>query len=715
VNFRDVLIGLGMIPGFGGIGGEGAGVVTQVGPDVTGVAVGDRVMGLFGGAFGPVAVADARSVVAMPDGWDFRDAAGVGVAFLTAWYGLVDLAGLGSGDTVLVHAATGGVGRAAVQIARHLGAEVYATASPAKHGLLEEMGIDEAHRASSRDLGFEGKFRAATGGRGVDVVLNSLADEFTDASLRLLAGEGRFLEMGKTDIRQDPGVWYRAFDLATDVAPERIESMLAELRRLFVSGVLEALPVQVWPLGRAREALRFMSQARHTGKLVLDVPAAFDPDGTVLVTGGTGTLGALVAEHLARAWGARHLVLVGRRGADAPGAAELADRIPAQVRIVAADIGDPKAVHDLIAGIDPEHPLTGVIHAAGVIDDGLVTDLTPQQMAGVWRVKAGGAANLDAATADLRLAFFTVFSSAAGTTGSPGQANYAAANAYCDALMAHRHATGLPGQSIAWGPWEQTSTMTAQLSQADLTRMRRGGLRPLTTDHGLALLDGAVRDGRARLVALDLDTAALTDEVPEVLRELAAGPARRPAAASPRARSGELEARLAGLPPEERHDIVLDLVRVHAAAALGRPDADALHPETNFKDLGFDSLTAVELRNRLSAATGLRLPAALVFDYPDPAGLAGYLQERLSPEDSAPSAPAALDAALDEVARLEGVLTALPGDGMDSGAVTARLEALLKSWKASRNRADGGTAAERLDVASADQVLDFIDNELGMS
>ncbi|MFA1538206.1 SDR family NAD(P)-dependent oxidoreductase [Actinomadura monticuli] len=718
VNFRDVLIGLGMVPGFGGIGGEGAGVVTEVGPDVTGLAPGDRVMGVFGGAFGPVAVADARSVVPMPEGWSFGQAAGVGVAFLTAWFGLVDLAELGPGQTVLVHAATGGVGRAAVQIAGHLGAEVYATASPGKHVLLEEMGIDEAHRASSRDLDFEDAFRAATGGRGVDVVLNSLAGEFTDASLRLLAGGGRFLEMGKTDIRSDPGVWYRAFDLAGDVPPERIESMLAELRELFVSGGLEALPVQAWPLGRAREALRFMSQARHTGKLVLDIPAAFDPDGTVLITGGTGTLGALTAHHLARAWGARHLLLVSRRGPDAPGAAELADQIPADVRIEAADIGDPDAVGDLIEGIDPDHPLTGVIHAAGVIDDGLITDLTPRQMTEVWKVKADGAANLDAATTDHRLAFFTVFSSAAGTTGSPGQANYAAANAYCDALMARRRAAGLPGQSIGWGPWEETSAMTARLTEADLTRMRRGGLRPLTSDHGLALFDGAAMDGRARLVAFDLDTSALRDEVPEVMRELAAGPVRRPAAANSRARSGELAARLAAAPPEERHGIVLELVLANAATALGHPDTGAVHPETNFKDLGFDSLTAVELRNRLSAATGLRLPAALVFDYPDPAGLAGHLLERLGPDGPAPSGHAAVDAVLDDVARLEGALAALaadPGDGTDARAVTARLEALLGNWKASRNRADGGNAAERLEIADTDQVLDFIDNELGLS
>ncbi|MDN3355700.1 type I polyketide synthase [Actinomadura sp. DC4] len=720
VNFRDVMISLGLVPATGDIGGEGAGVVTEVGSGVTGLAVGDRVMGVFGGAFGPVAVADARMVAPVPGGWRLDQAAGVSVAFLTAWYGLVELAGLRAGESVLVHAATGGVGMAAVQIARHLGAEVYATASPAKHAVLEEMGVDAAHRASSRDLAFEGQIRDATGGRGVDVVLNALAGEFTDASLRLLAGNGRFAEMGKTDIRDPediardhPGVHYQAFDLITGAGPDLIGEMLGRLCGLFGEETLRPLPVRSWPLARARTAFRTMSRAQHVGKVVLEVPSPFDPEGTVLITGGTGTLGEAVAEHLVKAWGVRHLVLASRRGPDAPGAGELAGRLEAEVDVRALDAGDPAAVAELVAGIDPEHPLTGVIHAAGVTDDGLVADLTPERLARVWEPKAAGLANLHAATAGARLSFFVVFSSAAATLGSPGQANYAAANAYCDALVARRRAAGLPGLSIAWGLWEQASGMTGDLTDADLARMRRGGLRPLTTDHALALLDAAVGDGRSRLVAFDLDTAALSEPVPEVLRELAARSAPRRTAAQ--ARPADLAAELTGLPPDERRHAILELVRTHAAATLGRADTDAVHPETKFKDLGFDSLTGVELRNRLAAATGLRLPPALVFDCPDPAGLADYLHERLCPDDSAVPGPAALDSALDEVARLEGVLTALPGDGLDSEAVTARLEALLGTWKASRARTNGGGAARRLEVATADQVLDFIDNELGLS
>ncbi len=450
----------------------------------------------------------------------------------------------------------------------------------------------------------------------------------------------------------------------------------------------------------------------------MEVPAGFDPGGTVLITGGTGVLGELVAAHVVKEWGVRHLVLAGRRGLDAAGAAELAARLGVEVRVVAVDVSDRGAVMDLVGGIDPAHRLTGVIHAAGVIEDGLVADMTPQRFDRVWAPKAGGLAALHDATVGERLSFFVVFSSAAGTLGSPGQANYAAASAYCDAFVAGRRAAGLVGQSIGWGLWAQPSAMTSHLTDTDLARMRRVGLRPLQTDHALALLDAAMRDGRPFVAAADLDMAALAglpaEAVPGILRELAVGSVRRRTAATAQTRPGELAAQLTGLPPAERQRTLLALVRAQAAAALGHADIGAVHTETAFNDLGFDSLTAVELRNRLSAATGLRLPPALVFDYPNPSSLAGHLDSRLSPDGSAAPAPSAFDSVLDEVARLEGMLAALPGQGLDSRAVEARLEALLGSWRASRNRPNGGNASERLEVASADQVLEFIDNELGL-
>ncbi|WNE94540.1 SDR family NAD(P)-dependent oxidoreductase [Streptomyces luomodiensis] len=735
VNFRDALMVLGMYPGDAVFGGsEGAGVVRDVGPGVTGLAVGDRVMGLFEGAFGPLAVADARTVVPIPEGWTFRQAAAVPVVFLTAWYGLVELGGLQAGERVLIHATTGGVGTAAVRIARHLGAEVYATASPAKHGVLEEMGIDAAHRASSRDLAFEEAFREATGGRGVDVVLNSLAGEFVDASLRLLGGGGRLLEMGKTDVRaaeriaaEHPGVRYHAYDLIADAGPSRIGEMLRELGGLFASGVLVPPPVRAWPLGRAREALRYLSQAKHTGKLVLDVPAPVDPDGTVLITGGTGTLGGHVAEHLVRSRHIRRLLLVSRGGPDAPGARELAARLTdlgADVRILARDIGDAAQVAEVLAGVDPAHPLTGVVHAAGVLDDAMLPAQTPERLARAWAAKAAAAAHLHTATAHLRLGMFVMFSSFASDLGTPAQANYAAANAFCDALAVHRQATGLPGVSVAWGLWAATSGLTARLADADLARIGRLGIKANSTEEGLALLDAACRHGHPHLLALRLDTGSLAAQnpgtLPSPLRALATvGGSGRP---RPTAAAGgqptDWAGRLRGLPPAEQHRLLLNLVRTHAATVLGHADPGVVQPDASFKDLGFDSLTAVELRNRLAAATGLRLPAALVFDHPESAVLAEHLRRELSPDgEPAASGPDVPHPVLNELVRLENSLSAVVVEDVDSGAVTARLETLLSKWKAlcSSAEADDGNAVERLQVATADQVLEFIDNELGLS
>ncbi|GAA0727873.1 SDR family NAD(P)-dependent oxidoreductase [Dactylosporangium roseum] len=708
LNFRDVLIGLGMYPDAEAQpGSEGAGVVLDVGPGVTGLGRGERVMGLFGGAFGPIAVADARTVAPIPDGWDFRRAAATPVAFLTAWYALVDLAGLRAGERVLVHAATGGVGMAAVQIARHLGAEVYATASPGKHAVLDGMGIDAAHRASSRDAGFAETFGAATAGHGVDVVLNSLTGDLTDASLRLLGPGGRFIDVGKTDIRDPaacPGISYVAFDLLAHAGPDRVCAMLATLAGLFADGRLEPLPIRAWPLGRIREALRFMSQARHTGKLVLDVPAGVDPDGTVLITGGTGTIGSAVAGHLARTRQAGRLLLVSRRGPDAPGAAELVRRLAelgVEARVVAADITDPAAVRRLVAS-DPDHPLTGVVHAAGALDDAMLRSLTPGHLARVWAAKAEAAHRLHEATAGLRLGMFVVFSSFAATLGTPAQANYAAANAYLDALAAHRQAGGQPGLSIAWGLWAEISGLTGKLTEADLARFGRMGVKALPTDEALALFEAARRDGRPSVVALGFDASALAGrpgELPAPLRSFAATPAK------PRQRQGDWSARLRDMAAPERRKALLSLVRSNAATVLGHAGTGAVAAEASFKSLGFDSLTAVELRNRLAAATGLRLHTALVFDYPEVAVLVDHLLERL-----APATVAAPDEPPDELAHLEDALTA--AHERDAGAVTARLEALLARWKKERPTDDD--AADRLRDADAGELLEFIDNELGL-
>ncbi|MDX3645877.1 SDR family NAD(P)-dependent oxidoreductase, partial [Streptomyces sp. MB09-02B] len=515
VNFRDTMIALDMYPGAAELGIEGAGVVLATGPGVTRFAPGDRVAGMLDAAFAPVAVTDQRLLAPVPDGWTFARAAAAPVAYLTAWYGLRDLGGLGPGDRVLVHAAAGGVGSAAVRLARHLGAEVYATASRPKWEALRAAGLDDAHIADSRDTGFRERFLAHTAGAGMDVVLNCLAGEFTDASLRLLPRGGAFVEIGKTDPR-DPervaadhaGVHYRAFDLG-DPGPDRIREMLTELSALFADGSLAPPPVTTWDIHRAPEAFRAVAQARIVGKAVLTLAPEASPDGTVLVTGGTGTLGARVARHLVARHGVRRLVLTSRSGDAAPGAAGLRDELAAagaETHVAACDIGDRTAVAALLDRLAAEgHRVTGVVHCAGTVDDGVLTSLTPDRLDRVLHAKAHGARHLDELTRSLDLSTFVLFSSASATFGAAGQANYCAANAYLDALAERRAAEGLPAVSVAWGLWDETSGMTAALGERDRERLLRTGTAALPTERALALYDAALTARTPAVTAAPLD------------------------------------------------------------------------------------------------------------------------------------------------------------------------------------------------------------------
>ncbi len=655
VNFRDVVAALGMYPGEAPpLGAEGAGVVTEIAPGVSGVAVGDSVMGFLGGA-GPLAVVDQQLVTPMPQGWSFAEAAAVPVVFLTALLGLADLAKIQEGETLLVHAGTGGVGMAAVQLARHWGVEVFVTASRGKWDTLRAMGFDDDHIGDSRTLEFEDKFLAVTEGRGVDVVLDSLAGEFVDASLRLLVRGGRFLEMGKTDIRDAQkiaanyaGVWYRAFDLS-EAGPVRMQEMLGELRELFDTGVLHRLPVTTWDVRCAPTAFRFMSQARHIGKVVLTMPSALADglaDGTVLITGATGAVGAVLARHMVDGFGVRHLVLASRRGDRAEGAAELAAELTeagAQVQVVACDVADRDAVQALFARLAHEFPpVRGVIHAAGVLDDTVITSLTPDRIDTVLRAKVDAAWNLHEVTRDLDLSMFALCSSIAATVGSPGQGNYSAANAFLDALAVHRQAAKLAGISLAWGMWEQPGGMTAHLSSRDLARMSRSGLAPMNPGQALELLDAALAINHPVMVATLLDRAALDARaqgggLPPLFSGLARRPRRRQIEDTGDAAQSKsaLAQRLHGLADGEQHDLLVNLVCLQAAAVLGRPSPEDIDPEAQFSDLGFDSLTAVELRNRLKTATGLTLPPTLIFDHPTSAAVATFVRQQI-PADHHP-------------------------------------------------------------------------------
>ncbi|MFJ8039161.1 type I polyketide synthase [Kitasatospora sp. NPDC096147] len=741
LNFRDVLITLGIYPGGARIGAEAAGTVLETGPGVTRLAVGDRVTGLVQGTLGPVAVTDHRLLVKVPERWSDAEAATVPVAFLTAHHGLYGLAGLRPGESVLVHAATGGVGQAAVQLARQGGSVVHGTASPAKWEVLRGLGVEEDRIASSRTLDFEADFRAVTEGRGVDVVLNALAGEYTDASLRLLAPGGRFVEMGKTDQR-DPatvaadhdGAAYLAFDLF-DVDPERIAAIFAELEGLFAAGELTPLPVLAQDVRQAPQALRRLSQARHTGKLALTLPTPLAEGGTVLVTGGTGALGVLVARRLVTHHGVRHLLLASRQGVNAPGAPELLAelaRLGAAATATAADIGDPAAVAALVGSVPAEHPLTAVVHTAGVLDDTVLTSLTPERLRSVARPKADGAWHLHRATEHLELSAFVLFSSAVAVLGNPGQANYAAANAQLDAIAQHRRVRGLPAVSLAWGVWAEAGGMAAGLGAAEAERLAATGLAPMTDDQGLALFDAALggpagpgtsggpgasaaQGGTgtpyAALVAARIDTAAVpAEKLSPVLTGLTRRRARPAASGEPEA----LAAQLAGKSAGERERILLGLVRSTAASVLGHPGPEAVTPAGGFMDTGFDSLGVVELRNRINAATGLRLPTTAVFDHPTPLSLAAHLRERLAPAepDQARVQTERVDLAA-EFDRLERALAALGGEHRADAAT--RLAVLLATVGGAPAATPDDGIADRISEVSNDDIFDFIDNELGIS
>ncbi|MGW0824746.1 SDR family NAD(P)-dependent oxidoreductase [Streptomyces sp. NPDC002845] len=727
LNFRDIAVSLGLAPDQRVLGSEGAGTVLETGPGVTDLAPGDRVFGVFGGAFGPVAVADRRTLAPIPPGWSYAQAAAVPIAFLTAHYGLFDLGGLTAGETVVVHSAAGGVGMAAVQLARHAGAEVYGTASPGKWDVLRGLGLDDAHIASSRTLDFADRFLDATDGRGADVVLDCLAREFVDASLRLLPRGGRFLEMGKTDIRDadtvaaaHPGVRYRAYDLA-EAGLERIAEMLDLILDLFRQGTLTPLPLTCWDVRRAPEAFRYVGQARHTGKNVLLPPASPNPDGTVLITGGTGTLGRLVARHLVTEHGMRQLLLTSRSGPDAPGADELCAELAvlgAEVSVAACDAADRDRLAEVLADVPPEHPLTAVVHAAGVLDDAVVSSLTADQLERVLRPKTDAALNLHELTRDHDLAAFVMFSSAAALLGGGGQANYAAANAALDALAERRRAEGLPGLSIGWGMWEERSGMTGHLGEVDLRRMNRSGVTPLTSVEGLALFDAALLSEDAYLLAARLDTAALRagsgQDVPALLSGLVRAPRRR-AAAADGAGGGEasgLADRLARLSEADAHRVLLDLVRSHAAAVLGHPSPELVQPTRAFKELGFDSLTGVELRNRLSSATGVRLPAGMVFDHPTPEVLARHLATTTGRRRSA-----ATPAPLAELDRFAELVAGLAPDAPDRDRLSQRLREVLARLEATEPAGHNGgqVTTDRIESATHDEIFDLIDNQLGIS
>ncbi|MCM2580646.1 type I polyketide synthase, partial [Streptomyces meridianus] len=545
-------------------------------------------------------------------------------------------------------------------------------------------------------------------GRVLEAVQRWVADERYAASVLAVVTRGGVaaVEGDRVDLRQAP-VW----GLVRAAQAEHPGRFL--LLDVDDAGDLPAAVDQVSGLGEPEAAVRcgrvlVPRLARTAADVQGDDAAVWDGSGTVLITGGTGGLGALVARHLVTEHGVRHLLLVSRRGHEAPDAAELSTELTdlgVRVEIASCDVSDRTALADVLDRVDPAHPLRGVVHVAGVADNAVIDALTPGRIDAVFRPKADAAWHLHELTRNLDLSAFVMFSSAGGLVLAAGQGNYAAANVFLDALAHHRRAAGLPAVSMAYGLWNVPTGLAGELSAGDLERLRRSGTPALTVAEGLSLLDAALASGLPAAVPLSLDLPALRDragELPALLRGLAPSGRRRASAGV--SKSASLPERLAGLGVAERSEAVLNLVRATVAGVLGHASGEAIEPERAFSDLGFDSLASVELRNQLGAATGLRLPATLIFDYPTAAAVSAHIENLVGPMDSVPDAAA-------EWERPDFLESAGELPEADRQRIAERLRAL-----ADRLAAPSGAAAaygdRDLAEATADELFDMLDDEL---
>ncbi|MGQ3195996.1 MAG: SDR family NAD(P)-dependent oxidoreductase [Hydrogenophaga sp.] len=683
LNFKDVLNVLGMYPGDPGpLGGECAGRVSAVGPGVAHLRVGDAVLAVAGGSFASHVIARAAFVQPRPAGLSAEEGASFPIPFVTAEFCLGHLAGMKAGDRVLIHAAAGGVGMAAVRLAQRAGAEVFATAgSEAKRELLRAMGVP--HVMDSRSADFADEVLALTQGRGVDTVLNALSGELIDAGFRALADGGCFVEIGKRGIKTpewvqalNRGLRYHIVDWGEtgERDPALIGGMLARLVAELGEGRLAPLPRHVFALDEAERAFRFMAQAKHTGKVVVRhgaaAPASVRRDGTYLITGGLAGLGPVVARRLAEQ-GAGRVVLISRRGVT-PEVAPVLDQMRALGTTVVAeavDVSDGEAMTALLARMRADGPpLRGVVHSAGVLDDAGLLQQDAARFEHVFAPKVRGGWLLDQLTRSDALDFFVLFSSVAAVLGSRGQANHSAANAFLDLLAHERQGRGLPGLSINWGAWTEVGAAAdRQLAQ----RLAAQGIGALTPPQGLLAFERLLAQGEAQAAVLPI-------EWPRYLQAMGlstppaflAGVAGQGAVAVAAAKAGAsapaagLRQQLQDAPPGRRRPLVAAFVRERALKALGVDPARAVDPRTPLGELGLDSLLAVELRNTLGSALGQTLSATLLFDYPTIDTLTDYLLNDVI-QPPAPAAPEAVAVTVEEPASMVDAIEDLSDEEVD--------------------------------------------------
>lgn len=635
LNFRDVMKALGIYPGDNDddalLGDECSGEIVAVGRDVKNFRVGDAVLAIIPGAFSSHVTLPARLVVRKPRNISFGEAATIPIAFLTAWHAFHQLGQMRKGERVLIQAATGGVGLAALQLAQFAGAEIFATAGSAeKRDFLRALGIQ--HVMDSRSLTFADEVRAITGGKGVDLVLNSLAGEAISAGLSILATGGRFLEIGKRDIYQNSRIGLRPLrnnaslfiiDLAQLIRddPTIVSTMLKEIMPLFASGKLRPLPHRLFDVAQVTGAFRYMSQAKHIGKIVLAMendavatvaardrkPLRFAAEATYLITGGLGGFGLAVAEWLLKN-GAGHVVVTGRNGATTATAkrriAEL--RKLGNVKVIKADVsraGEVARVFSTIARKLP--PLRGILHAAMVLDDGVLAQQTARRFRRVMAPKVTGAWNLHLQSQDLPLDFFVLFSSIASISGSPGQGGYVAANTFLESLAHHRRALGLPGLAINWGAISDVGFVARNAKVKD--HLDRSGLFGIPPGRALDVLGRLLEGDGAQFAIGQVDWRKLADAFPIVGKSPRYSEVVEARQSDQSADRLSFRDEISSLPAAHRLAAVTARLTEQIAKVL-RTSAAKLDGQRALSELGLDSLMGVELLNRIETSLGVSLP-----------------------------------------------------------------------------------------------------------